>query len=254
MYFRYTVSPSYVERMMSIKNEEEIEHLKRVYLRDGVLFVRFLAWLETKVAEGCDITEAAWRPTEYWRKNNHFMGLAYENPGQWANAHFLVSRGFVVADMSLQHILNDDPDPVHARSLYPPHLHIFPSDNPSFSGDLGHSPRPPSPPGPYISQCHSRECQLGGNMILLLDIMTLTKIPVLDNGALGMHPIPVKIRGTLTTGITSSPRLTLPPAMLRRRTMMSSQEKDGREEKKIPNTCHRNRKGCGLDTYVSCSY
>ena len=81
-------------------------------------------------------------------------------------------------------------------------------------------------------------------MILLLAIMTLTGIPVLDNGVLGMHPIPTKIRGTPTTGITSSPRLTLPPAMLRRRTMMSSQERDGREEKKIPNTCHRNRKGC----------
>jgi len=81
-------------------------------------------------------------------------------------------------------------------------------------------------------------------MILVLAIMTLTGIPVLDNGALGMHPTPTKIRDTLTTRITSSPRLTLPLAMLRRMTMMSSQEKDGREETKMLNTCHRNREGC----------
>ena len=64
---------------MSIKNETEIECLKRAYLRDGVLFVRFMAWLETK--KGYDITkyEAAWRLTEYQRKNKNFMGLAYEN-------------------------------------------------------------------------------------------------------------------------------------------------------------------------------
>jgi hypothetical protein len=37
------------------------------------MFVRFLAWLETKLAEGYDITEyeAAWRLTEYRRKNKH---------------------------------------------------------------------------------------------------------------------------------------------------------------------------------------
>ncbi|KAF9526867.1 aminopeptidase-P [Crepidotus variabilis] len=79
--FRYTVTPSYVEHMMSLKNETEIECMKRAYLRDGVSFVRFLAWLEGKLAEGYDITEyeAAWRLTEYRRKNKHFMGLAYEN-------------------------------------------------------------------------------------------------------------------------------------------------------------------------------
>ena len=79
--FRYTVVPSFVEHMMSIKNETEIECLERAYLRDGVSFVRFLAWLETKLAEGYDISEyeAAWRLTEYRRKNKHFMGLAYEN-------------------------------------------------------------------------------------------------------------------------------------------------------------------------------
>lgn len=86
---------------MSIKNETEIEGLRRAYLRDGVSFVRslsmaccsgqiltivrsqvrFLAWLEQKLGEGYDITEyeAASRLTEFRRKNRHFMGLAYEN-------------------------------------------------------------------------------------------------------------------------------------------------------------------------------
>ena len=43
--------------------------------------VRFLAWLEAKLAEGYEITEyeAAFRLTEFRRKNKHFMGLAYEN-------------------------------------------------------------------------------------------------------------------------------------------------------------------------------
>ncbi|KAH9484818.1 putative Xaa-Pro aminopeptidase P [Psilocybe cubensis] len=80
-HFRYTVAPSYVEVMMSVKNETEIEGLRRAYLRDGVSFVRFLAWLEYKLAQGYDITEyeAGFRLTEFRRKNKYFMGLAYEN-------------------------------------------------------------------------------------------------------------------------------------------------------------------------------
>jgi len=43
--------------------------------------VKFLAWLENKLAQGYEITEyeAAFRLTEYRRGNKHFMGLAYEN-------------------------------------------------------------------------------------------------------------------------------------------------------------------------------
>ncbi|KAJ7162266.1 Creatinase aminopeptidase [Mycena filopes] len=80
-HFRYTVAPSIVEEMLAFKNETEIEGLRRAYLRDGVSFVRFLAWLETKLNEGYDITEyeAAQRLTEFRRKTKHFMGLAYEN-------------------------------------------------------------------------------------------------------------------------------------------------------------------------------
>lgn len=106
--FRYTVAPSFVESLMSIKNEVEIDGMRRAYLRDGVAFVRipfssllyslvggarltlrilsrsqvkFFAWLESKLAEGYDITEyeAAQRLTEFRKRNKNFMGLAYEN-------------------------------------------------------------------------------------------------------------------------------------------------------------------------------
>lgn len=85
--------------MMALKNEVELEGLRRAYLRDGVCYVstssiscqhqctnlcpqvRFLAWLDDKVNQGYDITEweAAHRLTEFRRKAKHFMGLAYEN-------------------------------------------------------------------------------------------------------------------------------------------------------------------------------
>ncbi|KAJ7252139.1 peptidase M24, structural domain-containing protein [Mycena haematopus] len=80
-HFRYTVAPSFVEEMMAFKNATEMDGLRRAYLRDGACFVRFLAWLETKLGEGYDITEyeAAQRITEFRRKTKHIMGLAYEN-------------------------------------------------------------------------------------------------------------------------------------------------------------------------------
>lgn len=83
---------------MSVKNETEIEGMRRAYLRDGLSFVsnplqitkypflnrrqvRFLAWLESKLTKGYDITEyeAAFRLTEFRRKNKYFQGLTYEN-------------------------------------------------------------------------------------------------------------------------------------------------------------------------------
>jgi len=79
--FRYTVMPSFVRPMEAAKNDTEIEGLRRAYLRDGASFVRFLAWLEDKLASGYDITEyeAAFRLIEYRRSNRHFIGLAYED-------------------------------------------------------------------------------------------------------------------------------------------------------------------------------
>ncbi|KAF9455355.1 peptidase M24, structural domain-containing protein, partial [Collybia nuda] len=80
-HYRYTVAPAFVETMLSVKNKREIDGLRRAYLRDGASFVRFLAWLETKLSEGYDITEyeAASRLTEFRRHNKHFMGLAYKS-------------------------------------------------------------------------------------------------------------------------------------------------------------------------------
>ncbi|KAF9645429.1 Creatinase aminopeptidase [Thelephora ganbajun] len=80
-HFRYIVMPSYVGSMKAIKNDTEIDGMRRAYLRDGASFVKFLAWLEDKFSEGCEITEyeAAFRLTEYRRTNRHFVGLAYEN-------------------------------------------------------------------------------------------------------------------------------------------------------------------------------
>ena len=42
--------------------------------------VKFFAWLESKLDDGYDITEyeAAFRLTEFRRKNEHFLGLTYE--------------------------------------------------------------------------------------------------------------------------------------------------------------------------------
>ncbi|EPQ56893.1 Creatinase/aminopeptidase, partial [Gloeophyllum trabeum ATCC 11539] len=80
-HLRYTVLPSYVEEMKAVKNEVEIEGMRRAYLRDGVAFVRWFAWLEQKLQQGYEITEyeAAYRLTEFRRHQKHFMDLAYEN-------------------------------------------------------------------------------------------------------------------------------------------------------------------------------
>ena len=80
-HLRYTVMPCHISLMKSIKNETEIEGMRRAYIRDGASFVKFFAWLEEKFSKGYDVTEyeAAFRLTEYRRTNKHFMGLAYEN-------------------------------------------------------------------------------------------------------------------------------------------------------------------------------
>ncbi|KAA1472816.1 Creatinase/aminopeptidase [Dentipellis sp. KUC8613] len=80
-HFRYTIAPSPVEHMRSVKNEVEIQGLRRACLRDGACFVRFLAWLEEKIANNVEVSEwaAAYYLTEFRRKTKNFSGLAYEN-------------------------------------------------------------------------------------------------------------------------------------------------------------------------------
>ena len=79
--YRYTILPSIIEEWKAVKNPIEIEGMKAAYLRDGVAFVRWLAWLEHKIDQGYSITEyeAAWRLTEFRRMGKNYMGLAYEN-------------------------------------------------------------------------------------------------------------------------------------------------------------------------------
>ncbi|KAI9511197.1 Creatinase/aminopeptidase, partial [Russula earlei] len=48
---RYSLAPSIIEEMKSVKNEVEIQGLKRAYLRDGACYVQFLAWLDEKMAK-----------------------------------------------------------------------------------------------------------------------------------------------------------------------------------------------------------
>lgn len=82
-HFRYTItpSPSYVDELKAVKNTTEIDGIRAAHLRDGASYVRWLAWLEDKLAKGYEITEyeAAARLTEYRRKNELYMGLAYES-------------------------------------------------------------------------------------------------------------------------------------------------------------------------------
>lgn len=93
-HFRYTIAPSMIDERKAVKNETEIEGMRRAYLRDGAAYVKWLAWLENKLSGGYEITEyeAAWRLTEFRRDNKHYWGLAYENisaSGPNAGASFL---------------------------------------------------------------------------------------------------------------------------------------------------------------------
>ncbi|KAK7051061.1 hypothetical protein VNI00_005173 [Paramarasmius palmivorus] len=77
----YIILPSEVERMKAVKNSTEIEGLRKAYLRDGICFVRFLAWLESQVTSGQQITEwdAAQKLNSIRTEATYYQGLASEN-------------------------------------------------------------------------------------------------------------------------------------------------------------------------------
>ncbi|KXN85540.1 putative Xaa-Pro aminopeptidase P [Leucoagaricus sp. SymC.cos] len=79
-HLRYTLARNRVEDMMTLKNDTELEGLRKAYIRDGVAFVQFLAWLDNELNSRYDITEweAAWRIKEFRMRQKKFMGLAYE--------------------------------------------------------------------------------------------------------------------------------------------------------------------------------
>lgn len=77
---RYTIATNKIEEMMCLKNEIEIEGLRRAYIRDGVSWVKFLASLEHKIVDGnYSVTEYEAKMLHYdiRRKNKHYMGDAY---------------------------------------------------------------------------------------------------------------------------------------------------------------------------------
>jgi Xaa-Pro aminopeptidase len=38
-HFRYTVAPAYINQLKAVKNDTEIDGMRRAYLRDGAAFV-----------------------------------------------------------------------------------------------------------------------------------------------------------------------------------------------------------------------
>ncbi|KAK7437394.1 hypothetical protein VKT23_018639 [Stygiomarasmius scandens] len=61
------VLPSFAEELLSQKNSMELDSLRKAYLKDGIAYTRFLAWLESEVNSGNDVTEleAVERLTEF---------------------------------------------------------------------------------------------------------------------------------------------------------------------------------------------
>jgi hypothetical protein len=53
--FRYTVAPPIIDIMKGVKNEVEVQGLRRAYTRDGACFVQFLAWLEETMGKGVQV-------------------------------------------------------------------------------------------------------------------------------------------------------------------------------------------------------
>ena len=76
MHYHYLLAPSIIEEMKSIKNEVEIQGLKRAYLCDSACYIQFLAWLAEKMSKGFEIMEweAAWQLTEFRRMTEEFHG------------------------------------------------------------------------------------------------------------------------------------------------------------------------------------
>ncbi|GAA5965072.1 hypothetical protein JCM3765_004847 [Sporobolomyces pararoseus] len=77
---RIEIVKSPVETAQAIKNSTEIQGLRNAYLRDGVAWAHWAAWLEEEVARR-EVTEweAAEKLTRYREKNDNYAGLAYEN-------------------------------------------------------------------------------------------------------------------------------------------------------------------------------
>jgi hypothetical protein len=54
----YTIVPSPVANLKTIKNATEIEGFRQCHIRDGAALVRYFAWLEKQLKDGKEVTEA----------------------------------------------------------------------------------------------------------------------------------------------------------------------------------------------------
>ncbi|MBQ0024214.1 MAG: aminopeptidase P family protein [Bacteroidales bacterium] len=74
-------STSPVRLFKAVKNEKEIDALRKIYLEDGAAVERFLYWLECQVQSGDDVTEweASLKLTELRSSIAHYHGNSFEN-------------------------------------------------------------------------------------------------------------------------------------------------------------------------------
>ncbi|HZJ57556.1 MAG TPA: aminopeptidase P family protein [Clostridia bacterium] len=104
--------------LKAIKNETEIENLKRAHVRDGVAMVRFLYWLDNNISKG-DITEitVADKLEEYRSQQENYVGLSfptiagYEDHGAIVHyqadeesAYTLGTDGMILIDSGCQYL------------------------------------------------------------------------------------------------------------------------------------------------------
>lgn len=77
---RYIIASSIVEELKAVKNEIELRGLEQAYVRDGAVFVRWLAWLEERLRKGSATSEyeAVMQLSEFHQQGENFAGLAYE--------------------------------------------------------------------------------------------------------------------------------------------------------------------------------
>jgi Xaa-Pro aminopeptidase len=73
----YTVVPSPVADLKTIKNATEIEGFRQSHIRDGAALVCYFAWLEEQLKDGKEVTEAGGADVlEKYRSYVSFPSLA----------------------------------------------------------------------------------------------------------------------------------------------------------------------------------
>ncbi|KAH7098092.1 Creatinase/aminopeptidase [Auriculariales sp. MPI-PUGE-AT-0066] len=76
---RYAFTHNWVADACALKNEVELAGFEKAYLRDGVAFVRLLAWLEEQLHHGKEIDEwgSSEKLEEFREQLPHYKGPAY---------------------------------------------------------------------------------------------------------------------------------------------------------------------------------